>query len=133
MATSKRLPLPWAAVYANSDQTALFHPATPWMDASRVEKLRVTFEMTAKTSVMSVAMGYQTANVENSPDTAATIATTSPYKAAEGVHYADALEDIATATASKQLIRFGWLTKTTSGTAYQFARVSGVVDLVQCT
>lgn len=73
--------LGWAVVYANST-TPIFHPTTEWEDANEFTKIRVTQENRGLIGNMEVGAAYQTANVENSPDTAVLIDSTA---AADGM------------------------------------------------
>ena len=67
-------------------------------------------------------MGYETANVENSPDSAASIGS---YQTSNNVFYGTAWSDITTYTDGKAIFRFVWLTKNTAGSSMTMARVGG--------
>ena len=115
--------LPWTVVYANST-SARAHPASGWMSASLFSKVRGDFEICERISDLDVSLGYQTANVENSPDAAATIGS---YQNANGVYYGSAWTDIATYTDAKAIFRFVWVTKNTAGSSLTMARVGGSI------
>ena len=103
--------LDWAVVYANST-TPNFHPATQWLDANDFTKIRVTQDNRAFIGNMEIAAAYQTANVENSPDTAVAIDSAA---SADGMVYPTAWVDLASAMQGKQLVRFGRIGKLSSG------------------
>lgn len=137
MAQNRRLPMAWTTVVANHESNALTHPGTPYMDATQVKKLPGILEIISRTGGdqgIEVALGYQTANVENNPDTAVALASASPYKDSDGVHYPTAVEDLTTALAGKQLVRFVFMTRNESGggTTVNFARVCAVIELIDC-
>ena len=106
-----KLILGWKIVHANST-TAIFHPDTEWREANAYTKIRVTQDNRGLIGAMEIGAAYQTANVENSPDTAVLIDSTA---AADGVVYPTDWNDLNTAVKGKQLIRFGRLAKLTSG------------------
>ena len=107
----RKLTLDWAAVYSDST-TPDFHPATPWLDANEYTKIRVTQDNRAFIGNIEVSAAYQTANVENSPDSATAIDS---YASASGMVYPSAWADLASAVQGKQLVRFGRLAKLSSG------------------
>lgn len=110
MRIRKRI-LDWAVVYANST-TPIFHPATQWLDANDFTKVRVTQDNRAFIGNMEIAAAYQTANVENSPDSAVAIDSAA---SADGMVYPTAWVDLASAMQGKQLVRFGRIAKLSSG------------------
>jgi len=67
-----------------------------------------------------------TANVENSADSATALGS---YSTSNGVAYPSAWEDISAYTEQKQLIRFGWLVKNTSGSTRTWSRVGGFMEI----
>ena len=107
----RKLTLNWVVVHANSTST-IFHPATQWMDANEFTKIRVTQDNRGLIGVIEIGAAYQTANVENSPDSATRIDSTA---SADGMVYPTAWVDLASAVQGKQLIRFGRLAKLSSG------------------
>ena len=82
------------------------------MDANEFTKIRVTQDNRALIGNIEVSAAYQTANVENSPDSATAIDS---YASANGMVYPTAWVDLATAVQGKQLVRFGRLAKLSSG------------------
>lgn len=115
--------LPWTVVYANSTSQRS-HPATGWMNAQTFTKVKGDFEMRERISDIEVSLGYETANVENSPDSAATIGS---FVTSNTVTYGNSWADISTYTDGKTLIRFVWLTKNTSTSSLTLARVGGSI------
>ena len=67
MAKISRLDMPWSTVYTNSDSTERSLCATPWVDASKVDQVRVTFEIRELLGNIQVCVGYETANVADTP------------------------------------------------------------------
>lgn len=76
---------------------------------------------------MSVALGYQTANVENAPDAAVALTT---FKTTEDLYYGPSFSDVTANTLPKQLVRPVWIVKLTSGSALASVRVGGSIDIV---
>ena len=126
MANIRSVPLPWTTVYAISTAEAVI-PATGYMTAQEVAKYRGNFDMRAPTGNISVALGYQTCNVESSPD-AHTVVTA--FETTATVVFGTAFTDIASTMQGKQLVRIVWVTKLTSGGVLAMARVAGSVDLM---
>ena len=128
----KRHPMGWTTVYADSN-TATFHPATPWMPASDIEGVRCTFEVAGirpGTEGLQVRAGYQTADVENSPDSATGFGALTTADTNE-VKYPAAFVDISSSTSAKQLIRFGWMVLRDNTTStFTLARAAGVLELI---
>jgi hypothetical protein len=122
--SSRRLSLPWTSVYA-VNTTAAFFAATGWMSTDQVRKLRFVTELRVKGPDAEVVCAYQTANVENAPDSSAGVGD--PITS-EGVVYGS-LTDISTSTGGKQLIRFGWNVRLTTGSSFTMARVAGGVEI----
>ena len=109
--------------------TEKFIPGTPWMTAGAVGKVRPTYEVVYATGNLVVAFAYQVCNVENSIDS--TTAVTSYYGA--GVNYpGSGYTDISATTAPKQLVRFGWYVKLSSGSTQSFGYVVGSCDIMEC-
>ena len=115
--------LPWTVIYANSTSQRA-HPASGWMSAQLFSKVRGDFEMRERISDLEASLGYQTAQVENSPDTAASIGS---FQNADGVYYGSSWTDLSTYTDAKAIFRFVWLTKNTAGSSLTLARVGGSI------
>ena len=130
MAKMKRYPLPWTTVYSSST-TPDFLPATAWMEASRVESVRATFEMRAKTGDIEVSFAFQTANVPDTPSPAGGTSVGN-YQDSNAVLYPSGITAIGSSTAGKQLVRFGWLCKNTSSSDLNLARVGGTMEVEEC-
>lgn len=128
MARITRYPLPWTTVFAKAN-TPVFLPATPWMEASRVDKVRATIELAAREGDLECAFGYQTANVENDPQAGAAVGA---YQDADDVLYPTGMTDLSGVTPGKQLIRFGFMTKNTSSTNLNRGRAGGTFDVEEC-
>jgi hypothetical protein len=79
-------------------------------------------ELRGKFGNLEVAFGYQTADVENSPDAA--VAVTS-YVASNGFTFRGSLTDISATTAGKRLIRVVILVKLSSGSTLDLGSVAG--------
>ena len=118
----KRFGMPWGTVYANSDTTAVFLPATPWMDASTVAKVKVTWELRGVIGTIVAQPALQVANVANSPG--AVVLLGSGYQGTPDTYYEDVV-DVADDTKGSELVRFGWSVKLSSGSTLAFARVGG--------
>jgi len=130
MAKIKRHPMPWTTVYCDSD-TAVFLPATPWMAAADVDKVRCTFEVQGRLgdNQLSVRCAYETANTENSASSATEFGQTAT---SGGISYANGWNtNVATDTADQQLIRFGWRVWR-QGNGLILARVAGLVEIATC-
>ncbi|MCB9761267.1 MAG: hypothetical protein H6739_15605 [Alphaproteobacteria bacterium] len=129
MSSIRKYPLPWTTVFTAST-TAAFLPATAWMQASEVDKLRVTWELRGRTGNLEVTAGYQTADVENNPDSATAIGS---YVSSDGMTYpSSGFTSVSANTEGKQLVRFGWMCKNSTGTDDSLGRVAGVVEVVEC-
>ena len=120
----KSIPIPWTTVIAGSTTAAGF-PATGWLPALQVQKLRVNFEMRGRSGNLQVTLGYQTANVENSPDEPIAVGS---YQTTNDVFYGSSPTDISANTLGKQLIRFVWMVKLSADGSPGFARVGGSID-----
>ena len=121
----RRVPLGWSNVWA-VNTTAIFHPATQWLPASDVKSIRGAMEMQLRESDQEASLAYQTANVENNADSATAVGS---YSTSNGVAYPSPWEDMSAYTEQKQLIRFGWLVKNTSGSTRTWSRVGGFMEI----
>lgn len=123
----RKIGLGWTVVHANST-TPIFHPGTEWRDASTITKVRVTQDNRGLVGSMEIGAAYQTANVENSPDTAVLLDSTA---AADGMVYPTDWTDLSAVVKSKQLIRFGRLAKLTSGTTLALGGSYILIELAE--
>ena len=128
---TNRIPLPWMSIWASDDQTAIFHPATPWIQAADVQHVRAAWEIGEIQPQVEVQPAWQVADTEDSPGAAKAIVS-SP-ETAKNVYYpsdwTDALGDGTAPTKSNMLVRFGWLVKKSSMNAgLALATVAGVVE-----
>ncbi len=121
----RTIALPWTTVYANST-TVRVEPATGWMRASDFAKMRGTLEVRALLGDLEVAIGYQTANVETSPDTAVALTA---YETTDDVHFAAGWTSVQSAMEGKQIVRLVFMVKCGTSNLY-LARVSGAVDVI---
>lgn len=121
----KRISLPWSTVFGyTTGVNKKFIPATAWLSVTSVKRIRATFELIAAQANLSVIFAYQTANVENSPDTAVEVGTA---LTADGMSYGT-ITDISAAISNRQLIRFGWNVQNTAGATLVVGRCGGAVD-----
>lgn len=124
-----RVVLDWATVYANTQSpTKLFIPVTGWLDASTAKYARAVWELVSPMTNISVEFGYQTANVENAPDAAVAI---SGALTAAGVSYGSKT-DISSATANKNMVRFGFMVTNTAAASLVLGRAGGYVETDDC-
>lgn len=121
------IPLPWTVVYANSTSQRSF-PASGWMSTSLFAKVKGDFEMRERISDLEVSLGYETANVENSPDSPGSIGS---FQTTNNVFYGSSWSDITTYTDGKAIFRFVWLAKNTAGSSLTMARVGGSVKAIK--
>ena len=128
MPTSHTIGLPFTMVESVSGSEKFF-PVTPWMTAANVGRVRPTCDVVYVTGNLTVAFGYQTCNVENSQDTAEEVGN---FNTAGMAYPSAGFVDISANTAPKQMVRFGWITKLSSGTTQAFGYVGGSVDVMEC-
>lgn len=123
----KTMSLPWTMIAAAST-VEVFLPVTGWMRAADVAKVRGSFELRGLTGVISALVGYQTANVEDAPDAANNLGT---FQTTAGVFYGAGFTDVSATVQAKQLVRFGFVVKLSTGTTLAVARAGGSVDIIQ--
>lgn len=125
----KRIALPWTTVFAfTTGANYRFIPASGWLNAASVKNVRGTFEVVSPQTYLSVTFAYQTANVEDTPDTARSVGSA---LTTEAMSYGT-VEDISAYTFSKQLVRFGWLVQNTNAASLIVGRVGGMVEYNDC-
>lgn len=129
MAAIRRVSFPWTTAYSNSSSVdGVFIVLTGWMSAPDVAKVRATWEATMETSANLVTRpGFQTANVENSPDNPQTLGSDS--LTSVGVKFGTALTDITSSTQAKALVRFGIWVKLASGGSLACVQLAGSFDI----
>lgn len=121
----KRISLPWTTVFGfTTAGNKKFIPATPWLNAASVKRLRAAFELISSQTNISVTFAYQTANVENAPDAAVDVGVA---LTADGMSYGT-MTDISANTNSKQLVRLGFNVQNTAGATLVLGRCGGIVD-----
>lgn len=133
---TRSMGLPFTTVNACSNgSNERFVPVTSWMDPSAFEKMRATLELRNRCGDITVAVGYQLADVETTPTATHSITsyTGGPFKDTEGVFFPDQWDSgIDGETGGSQLIRFGFVVVNSVSTALTSARVSAKVDVVVC-
>jgi hypothetical protein len=122
-----RIGLNWMLVFANNT-TPLFFVATGWMPAADFAKVRGSFEMRLNEGDIELCLAYQLANVENSCDTPTAVGS---YATSAGLLYPGQWDDISSATAQKQLVRFGFLARNVANTQRNYAQVGGWIEYVE--
>lgn len=129
MSAIRRISFSWTTGFTNSSAVeGVFIPLTGWSPAADVGKARCSWEANSETSGSTITRpGYQTANVENSPDAATTLG--SDTQTGAGVKYATGMNDIASVTQAKSLVRFGMWVKLASGSALACVRLAGSFDI----
>ena len=132
----RTLGLPWATVSACTT-TKGFCPVSQWMDPAEFQKIRATLELRATCGAnLDVAVGYQLADVENSPQEdweVKTFSGPSGWKSVAGMHYPDRWDaDIVAQAAGMQLVRFGFMVKLSAGTTLALARAAAKVEIFTC-
>jgi len=128
--TVSTVQLPWTML-VNDTSTAHFIPATGWMPSKNISEWRVKWEIATigGTGTTSVSPGYQAANFADSPGSGVFIpADESGYKTAADVYYPGSFLDVAADLDDDQIIRFGFMVKSSTGAGY--AVVSAAIDLV---
>jgi hypothetical protein len=127
--------LPWATVYSCAT-TKAFCPITQWMDPAEFQKMRATMELQNVCGDIEVALGYQLADVENSPQADHEVKSysgPSAWKSAAGTHFPERWDlDIEGQAAGRQLIRFGFMVKLESGVGLGFASAAAKIEIYTC-
>lgn len=106
----------------------MFAPATGWVSATAVARLRGTFEQRASQPNFRCAFAYQVANSNGSPGNVYELGSA---LTVDGFNYG-ALTDVLANTAPNQLVRFGWNVWYASGSAPLAGRVGGLVEFEPC-
>ena len=123
----RTIPLPLTTVCVDGTAVVAI-PATNWMKAADVAKVRANMELRGITGTnMNVGLGYQTANVENAPGGETLLGS---YRTSADVYYGSSFESVSAQTDGKVLIRWVWLVKLSSGNTIATARVCGSVDVI---
>lgn len=78
--------------------------------------------------LIEVALGYETANVEDAPDAHTTV---SVFRSSNGQSFHGSFTDASSSTLGKQMVRPVWVVKLTSGSALGMARVAGFMYIVE--
>jgi hypothetical protein len=139
MAKIKRISLPWTTVWTRSGSVVRL-PATPWMSAADIARVRGTFELQARDADLEVAIGYEVADVENAPVAGTAGVSSGPAitayhggAAGNGMKYPSDWWDLGADTKTKQLFRLVWLVRNNpGGSTLNLGRVGGVVDIEEC-
>ena len=128
MCSVRSVNLPWTLVASDvTTNDGLASPATGWMDANTIRRIRGPFEVAASTDAGGVMkLGIQFANVENAPQTPMVL----PYGVAQtgnGFSYPTQFSDVTSYAEGWLLARLVWFFKSSSG--LKVARVCGRVDI----
>ncbi len=85
----RTVPLPWPKLHVDpTTEVAIL--ASAWIPAQELYKFRGNYEILDPTGGVTVALGYQTANVENAPD-AHVVDTT--FQTAAGVSFGSSVTE----------------------------------------
>lgn len=126
----KGIALPWTALVAFADvNNKVFAPATGYVSAADVKRLRGTFEMRGSQTNFRCVFAYQVADSDGSPGAVFELGSA---QTADGFNYGT-ITDVFNNTSPKQLVRFGWnVWYNAGGTPPLFARCGGVVEYDNC-
>lgn len=127
MARKRRVGTGWCTLICKST-SATFWPTTGWMDAKSVGSLLCNMEVRCLEGDQEILAAYQTANVENSPDSATALGS---YTNGNGLSYGSSFTDVSANTQPKQLVRLGFLVKNTSTSNTTWSRVAGTFDIME--
>lgn len=122
----QRLLLPWTTLVAVSDvNSKAFYPATGWVPASLVARVRGTFEQRASQTNFRCTFAFQVADSDGSPGAVYELGTA---LTSDNFNYGT-LSDVMNDTKGKQIVRFGWLVwYNTGGAVGVSARVGGFCE-----
>lgn len=113
----------------NSSTTAIFYPATDFMDVAGIGNVRASIEVRARFGTALICAGFQTANDKLNPDTAVAIPIENDaqggYADADGVWFVNSALTPVSST-DKTFIRYGFMIKLVSGTNGGGSVVGGV-------
>ena len=123
----RRMSLSWLTWFVDST-TVVSIPAGDWMDTDDVAKIGFELEMRAKTGLMEVALGYETADNQDTPDTAVAVTA---YRTTNGLTQRGGVTDVASTTAGKKYIRPVFMVKLTSGSTLTLAAARGRLFIVK--
>ncbi len=126
----KRIALPWTTLAATGDvNNKVFNPATGWLNAADVKRLRGTFEARGLQANHRCIFAYQVADSDGSPGSVYELGSV---QTADGFNYGT-ITDVFNNTSPRQLVRFGWnVWYNTGGTPPLFARLGGVAEYDNC-
>ncbi|MBK9643843.1 MAG: hypothetical protein IPO67_01570 [Deltaproteobacteria bacterium] len=102
-----------------------FSASSDWLPAAPVKRVRARWELRDLVGPFSAAPGFQVANRETAPGAFNNIGT---QQTTEGVRQTE-WEDLASYVDDKVLIRFGWVTRNSTGTALSFGHARGVFEV----
>ena len=117
-------------VWSQKSTTALFHPFSGPIPTADLDELRATLlDVKARTSLCSVAVGYQLADeTDDESSWGSTTQLSASAATADGETYEDTFTDVSSSM-TKRYIRFGYMVlNTTTSTTVQAAQVAAVVD-----
>jgi hypothetical protein len=123
----KKIRLPFMMV--GTDGTAeVAIPVLGWLEADDIARLGFDIELRGKTGNLEVALGYQTADNEDSPDAAVAITA---FRTSNGYTFRGALTDIASVTAAKRLVRPVFIVRLSSGSTLAIGSAGGIMYVVK--
>ncbi|MCK6524518.1 hypothetical protein L6R49_24190 [Myxococcota bacterium] len=102
-----------------------FSASSDWLPAAPVKRVRARWELRDLVGPFRAAPGFQVANRETAPGAFNNIGT---QQTTEGVRQTE-WEDLSSYVDDKVLIRFGWVTRNSTGTALSFGHARGVFEV----
>lgn len=127
MPTIRRIALRWDTVFAIST-TGVFLPASAWMDAGSVDKVRGVIESRGLQGDLQVQLCWQLADHEDAPGGTTVFGAVVTTNAV--TYPTSGYTDVGTTAEDAQLIRFGWWVKNASTSTLNLARVAAALQLV---
>lgn len=128
--STNRIPMAWMTVWATDDNTSVFHPTTPWIEAADVQFARTAWEISTIGAELEIAPAWQVANTEDVPGAfKQLVAPASTVDVRYPADWTNILGDPTAPSKGNMLIRFGWQAKTTpTNPGLALATVAGVVE-----
>ena len=135
MSIRKTFETPWLALVSNVAATGDngFSVASDWsvgIPAARIISARATVEMERRTGVIEIVPAINFANVPAAPDQAySALPISAAWVSSEGVTYPTTFTSVASLAQQRQLARFGWSSRNTSGTTLSTCQARATFDL----
>ena len=128
MGQRAKTPTGFTTVFSE-DTTGEFHPATEWMRAASVSRIRATVTILARTPNSEAAMAYQVANKPSAGGTVTEFGNSGgAWLSSVGITYPDQWTDISSAMASAQLVRVGFRCRNSVGSAQELVNVGADIE-----